>query len=87
MGGAGIATKNGVPVNPNRKLLIVAVSCSLLRTLEYSAAEFAYMTDGVVVKLNSFALQEQVGFTQKFPRWAVALKYAAEAPHALKTSL
>ncbi|GAC1490652.1 MAG: hypothetical protein NVS2B14_02810 [Chamaesiphon sp.] len=36
------------------------------------------MTDGVVVKLNSLPLQEQLGFTQKFPRWAVALKYAAE---------
>jgi DNA ligase (NAD+) len=32
----------------------------------------------VVVKINSFSLQEQLGFTQKFPRWAVALKYAAE---------
>ncbi|MEA5552561.1 NAD-dependent DNA ligase LigA [Anabaena cylindrica UHCC 0172] len=38
----------------------------------------AYMTDGVVVKLNSFRLQEQLGFTQKCPRWAIALKYAAE---------
>lgn len=38
----------------------------------------AYMTDGVVVKLNSFKLQEQLGFTQKCPRWAIALKYAAE---------
>ncbi|MBE9052377.1 NAD-dependent DNA ligase LigA [Nostocales cyanobacterium LEGE 11386] len=37
-----------------------------------------YMTDGVVVKLNPFKLQEQLGFTQKFPRWAVALKYPAE---------
>ncbi len=36
------------------------------------------MTDGVVVKLNSFVLQEQLGFTQKFPRWAIALKYPAE---------
>jgi DNA ligase (NAD+) len=36
------------------------------------------MTDGVVVKLNSVALQQQLGFTQKFPRWAVALKYPAE---------
>jgi DNA ligase (NAD+) len=40
-----------------------------------------YMTDGVVVKLNTFRLQEQLGFTQKFPRWAIALKYPAqEAP-------
>ena len=37
-----------------------------------------YMTDGVVVKLNTFRLQEQLGFTQKFPRWAIALKYPAE---------
>ncbi|WP_448574316.1 NAD-dependent DNA ligase LigA [Trichothermofontia sp.] len=37
-----------------------------------------YLTDGVVVKLNDLALQEELGFTQKFPRWAVALKYPAE---------
>jgi DNA ligase (NAD+) len=37
-----------------------------------------YMTDGVVVKLNKLKLQEQLGFTQKFPRWAIALKYPAE---------
>jgi DNA ligase (NAD+) len=37
-----------------------------------------YMTDGVVVKLNSLVLQAQLGFTQKFPRWAIALKYPAE---------
>ena len=38
----------------------------------------AYMTDGVVVKINSLALQQELGFTNKFPRWAVALKYPAE---------
>ncbi|MDX2272406.1 MAG: NAD-dependent DNA ligase LigA [Cyanobacteriota bacterium] len=37
-----------------------------------------YATDGVVVKLDELALQEEAGFTQKFPRWAVALKYPAE---------
>lgn len=44
-----------------------------------------YMTDGVVVKINSFALQAELGFTQKFPRWAIALKYPAEeAPTVVK---
>ncbi len=37
-----------------------------------------YMTDGVVVKINDYALQQTLGFTQKFPRWAIALKYPAE---------
>ena len=44
-----------------------------------------YMTDGVVIKINSLALQEKLGFTQKFPRWAIALKYPAEeAPTILE---
>ncbi|GAP99282.1 NAD-dependent DNA ligase LigA [Leptolyngbya sp. NIES-2104] len=44
-----------------------------------------YMTDGVVIKINSLALQERIGFTQKFPRWAIALKYPAEeAPTILE---
>jgi len=35
----------------------------------------AYEIDGVVVKVNSFALQDELGFTSKFPRWAIAYKY------------
>ncbi|HWF19963.1 MAG TPA: NAD-dependent DNA ligase LigA [Verrucomicrobiae bacterium] len=40
--------------------------------------KFVYETDGAVIKLNSFALREKVGFTSKAPRWAIAYKYAAE---------
>ncbi|BAY28760.1 DNA ligase, NAD-dependent [Nostoc carneum NIES-2107] len=71
--------KMGFRVNPNHKLCP-----SLAEVAEYynywdtERLNLPYMTDGVVVKLNSFKLQEQLGFTQKFPRWAVALKYAAE---------
>jgi DNA ligase (NAD+) len=36
-----------------------------------------YEIDGVVVKLDSFALQQELGTTAKFPRWAIAYKYAA----------
>ncbi|MCJ2542834.1 NAD-dependent DNA ligase LigA [Thermostichus vulcanus] len=45
---------------------------------QWRAAQLPYAIDGVVVKLNSLALQEEAGFTQKFPRWAIALKYPAE---------
>ncbi|KAB8316404.1 NAD-dependent DNA ligase LigA [Tolypothrix campylonemoides VB511288] len=71
--------KMGFRVNPNHKLCP-----SLQEVAEYyeywdtERLNLPYMTDGVVVKLNSFKLQEQLGFTQKFPRWAIALKYAAE---------
>jgi DNA ligase (NAD+) len=36
-----------------------------------------YQIDGVVIKLNSTALQNELGFTAKAPRWAVAYKYPA----------
>ncbi|MCC3464753.1 MAG: NAD-dependent DNA ligase LigA [Microcoleus sp. PH2017_06_SFM_O_A] len=72
----------GFKVNPNRKI------CSSLDEVreyyEYWDTErrnLPYMTDGVVVKINSVWLQKQLGFTQRFPRWAIALKYpAAEVP-------
>jgi DNA ligase (NAD+) len=69
----------GFRVNPDREC------CPNLETvLSYydrwstERLNLPYMTDGVVVKLNSLALQAQLGFTQKFPRWAIALKYPAE---------
>lgn len=69
----------GFRVNPNRELCpdlaAVQAYCDRWST---ERVELPYMTDGVVVKINLFDLQTQLGFTQKFPRWAIALKYPAE---------
>ena len=47
--------------------------------------DLPYLTDGVVIKINEFDLQADLGFTQRFPRWAIALKYPAEeAPTQLE---
>lgn len=40
--------------------------------------ELPYETDGVVVKVNDYRLQEELGYTAKAPRWAVAFKYKAD---------
>ena len=39
--------------------------------------ELTYEIDGIVIKLNSFSQQKELGFTAKSPRWAVAYKFAA----------
>ncbi|KGF73200.1 NAD-dependent DNA ligase LigA [Neosynechococcus sphagnicola sy1] len=69
----------GFRVNPHR------CCCQTLQeVLDYydrwstERLNLPYLTDGVVAKLNSLALQAELGFTQKFPRWAIALKYPAE---------
>ncbi len=36
-------------------------------------------TDGIVIKVNSFDHQRKLGFTSKFPRWAIAFKYKAKS--------
>jgi DNA ligase (NAD+) len=49
-----------------------------IRELDRVRHDFAYQTDGAVVKVDAFAQRERLGFTAKSPRWAIAYKYAAE---------
>jgi len=75
----------GFRVNPNAAQLgdLAAVEAFCARW-EQERRGLPYATDGVVVKLNDLGLQDAAGFTQKAPRWAIALKYAAEeAPSRL----
>ncbi|MDJ0691385.1 MAG: NAD-dependent DNA ligase LigA [Xenococcaceae cyanobacterium MO_188.B32] len=69
----------GFLVNPHRQLCpSLPEVAKYYRYWETARDNLPYMTDGVVVKLNNYDLQRQLGFTQKFPRWAIALKYPAE---------
>jgi DNA ligase (NAD+) len=49
-----------------------------IRELDKIRTDFAYQTDGAVVKVDEFEQRERLGFTAKSPRWAIAYKYAAE---------
>src|SRR5262249_10706050 len=40
--------------------------------------DLPYETDGMVIKVDDFRQRERLGYTSKFPRWAVAYKFAAE---------
>ncbi len=44
-------------------------------------------TDGIVVKINSYAQRETLGFTAKSPRWAIAFKYKAEIASTILESV
>ena len=75
----------GFRVNPNAQLLPdLAAVAAFFKGWDEKRRALPYATDGVVVKLNDLRLQDAAGFTQKAPRWAIALKYAAEeAPSRL----
>lgn len=69
----------GLPVSEKRKI------CHNINEIEeyinYWDKErkfLPYATDGIVIKINELAYQTELGYTAKFPRWAVAYKFKAE---------
>ena len=49
-----------------------------VRSVEASREQLDYMIDGAVIKITDFAVRDALGYTDKFPRWAVAYKFEAE---------
>ena len=73
------ASKWGLPVSDKRKI------CNSIEEIEnfinYWDTErktLPFATDGIVIKVNELQYQQELGYTAKFPRWAVAYKFKAE---------
>ena len=68
----------GFKVNQNRKLVhSMDEVWAFIQPWETKRDTLPYEIDGIVVKVDRTALQDELGFTGKAPRWAIAYKYAA----------
>lgn len=70
---------NGFPINPHYSV------CSSFDKIEEfcnywdtARLNLEYDTDGIVLKINEFSMQNELGFTSKSPKWAIAYKFKAQ---------
>ena len=74
-----VAADLGLPVNPNFKLCkTIDEVVDYIMYWEEHKQDLPYEIDGIVIKVNSYSLQEEIGSTQKSPRWATAYKFPEE---------
>ncbi len=70
----------GFKVNQHRKLVhSIDEAWAFIQQWEGKRESLAYEIDGIVIKVDRTSLQDELGFTGKAPRWAIAYKYAARA--------
>ena len=74
------AVKNwGFPVNDESKLCAnIKEVLQFISEWENKRFHLSYDIDGIVIKVNNYSQQQELGFTAKSPRWAIAYKYKAE---------
>ena len=68
-----------LPVNNNYKLCKnIDEVINYIEYWDINRKNLPYEIDGIVIKVNSYSLQEEIGYTQKSPRWATAFKFPEE---------
>ncbi|MBO6083306.1 MAG: NAD-dependent DNA ligase LigA, partial [Bacteroidales bacterium] len=69
----------GLPVSTDRRICRdIAEIEAYIAHWDTERRSLPYATDGIVIKINEMACQDQLGYTAKSPRWAVAYKFKAE---------
>ena len=73
------ASQWGLPVSDKRKICnSIAEIEDYITYWDTERKRLPFATDGIVIKVNEIPYQQELGFTAKFPRWAVAYKFKAE---------
>lgn len=71
--------KQGFKVHPFFRVCKgIKQALNSIAEVERTRHDLDILTDGAVVKLNDFERRKELGFTDKFPRWAIAFKFEAE---------
>ena len=71
--------KWGFKVNPlTRKCASIDAVIDHIDELAAKRKSLAYEIDGIVIKVNEFQLYDRIGYTAKYPKWAIAYKFPAE---------
>lgn len=69
----------GFKVNPaNRLVSDITGILDFIDEITEKRNKLPYEIDGVVIKVNNIAMQEKLGYTAKYPKWATAYKFPAE---------
>jgi len=76
-----------VPLEHIRKVKTIDEIFDFINYYEDKRKELDFEIDGVVIKVNSIAQQEKLGFTSKTPRWAISYKYKAEQAYTTLKSI
>ena len=72
-------SENGFPVSPYIRYCHTAEDLKReIDLAEQTRGTLDFLIDGMVIKVTDFVLREALGETEKFPRWAMAFKFAAE---------
>lgn len=70
---------SGLKINPYTKLCqSIDQVWEVIKEFSSIRHELPYDIDGVVIKVNDFSVREEIGYTNKAPKWAIAYKFPAE---------